>query len=263
MRSLEYGPGVASHDDDTDLADVQVAYRFPTEYRISLEDWFHDSKLLVDLFSIATRVPLLSRTRYVRLASWIEEIDPNFASGTRLSGGYISDVWPQPCVLSKGDVDAFSKLARGWHTYPNRPDAMTLAVRRLAASLSHRGGRFGQQDRILDVAIALEVLYGGKTGHELAKRAAALLSASAEEQKQTYNQAKSFYKTRSTIVHSNTPAPAPDDLDKQLETGRDLACLTLANLLSRDALLQWAEVMKNLLPETQAHIEAVTSQQDR
>ena len=104
VRSLEYGPGVAPTNDDAALDDVQVSYRFPVEYRVDLESWFGDSKLLVDLLSIAKRVPLLSRTRYVRLARWIEEIDPSFAHGTEDSSGFVSDVWPQRGrELSEGD----------------------------------------------------------------------------------------------------------------------------------------------------------------
>ena len=159
VRSLEYGPGVAPPDDGAGLPNVQIAYRFPADYRIDLESWFGDSKLLVDLLSIATRVPLLSRTCYVRLARWIEEMDPNFAFGTRISGGFNSDMWPQVHEISNGEVGSFLKLARGWHTSLDRPDAMNLAIRRLAASFSRPGGRFGQEDRILDVAIALEVLF--------------------------------------------------------------------------------------------------------
>ena len=97
VRSLEYGPGLASPDDDTGLRDVQVAYRFPADYRVNLWSWFDDSKLLVDLLAIATRLPLLSRTVYVRLAKWIEEIDGNFAFGTQTSGGFIST-----CGLGQG-----------------------------------------------------------------------------------------------------------------------------------------------------------------
>ena len=129
VRSLEYGPGVAPTDDDAALDDVQVAYRFPVDYRVDLESWFGDSKRLVDLLSIAKRVRLLSRTRYVRLAGWIEEMDPNFAFGIQDSGGFVSDVLPrQGRELSEGDVDAFLDLARGQHTYPGKPDAMNLAI---------------------------------------------------------------------------------------------------------------------------------------
>ncbi len=83
VRSLEYGPGVAATDDDAALDNVQASYQFPVEYRVDLESWFGDTKLLIDLLLIAKEVPLPSRTRYVRLARWIEEIDPNFAFGTQ------------------------------------------------------------------------------------------------------------------------------------------------------------------------------------
>ena len=262
VRTLEYGPGVALPDDGAGLPDVQVAYRFPADYWVDLRGWWDDSKLLVDLFSIAKRGPLLSRTRYVRLARWIEEINPNFALGTQESGGFVSDVWPRGRELSSDDVDAFLELARGWHTYPDKTDALNLTIRRLAGSFSRPGGRFGKEDRILDVAIALEVLYGGKTGHPLAQRAAALLGANAEDQKQMYDQAKGFYEVRSGIVHWER-SPSPDILDRELETGQNLACHTLISLLNRNTRLRWADVMKNLLPEAQAYIAAARSQRTK
>ena len=261
VRGLEYGPGVAPPGDFDGLPDVQVAYRFPADYRVDLENWFVD-KLLVDMLSIATRFSLLSRTRFVRVASWIEDINPNFAYGLQQSAGYTSDVWPAGQNLSGGAADTFLDMARGWHTYADRPGAINLAIRRLAGSFSRPGGRFGQEDRIIDIAIALEALYGGKTGHDLAQRAAALLGEIAAEQKGTYNQAKGFYDVRSRIVHGKEP-PSLDDLDKALEAGRDLACRTLESLLNRDAPLRWAEVMRSLLPETQAYIKTAKGQRDK
>ena len=83
VRNLTYGPGIALPNEGSGLPHMQIAYDFPTDYRLDLESWFEDSKFLVDLFSIAARVPLLSRTRYVRLAKWIGEIDPNLAFGRR------------------------------------------------------------------------------------------------------------------------------------------------------------------------------------
>ena len=254
VRTFEYGPGVVLPNDRAEPPDVQVTYRFPAEYQVDLEGWWDDSKLLVDLLSIARRVPLLSRTRYVRVAKWVGEIDPNLAFGTQDSGGFISDVWPRGQDLSEGVVEAFLELARGWQRHPDKPDAMLLAIGRLAGSFSRPGGRFGTEDRILDVAIALEVLYGGETGHRLAQRAAALLAATAAEQKQTYDQARAFYDLRSSIVHWEKPRPSPDVLDKELDAGRNLACLTLTSLLNHDTPLQWAGVMRSLLPETQAYI---------
>ena len=255
VRGLEYGPGIGPFEDGPGLPDVQIDYRFPTDYRIDLKAWFEDSKLLVDLLSIAAGVPLLSRTRYVRLDRWIEEIDSNFAFDTVTSRGFTSDVWPDGRELSDADTNVFFGLSQGWHAYPGRSDAMTLAVRRLAASLSRPGGRFDGEDRILDTAIALEVFYGGTTGRKLSRRAAALLGADAEEQTGTYDQARRFYSLRSDIVHSKM-ALASGELHAEIEGGRDLARRTLAALLKRNAPVRWADVLRNLAPETQAHIDA-------
>ena len=67
---------------------------------------------------------------------------------------------------------------------------------------------------------------------------------------------------RSKIVHWESPPSSLDILDKELEAGRNLACLTLENLLNRAAPLRWADVMRNLLPETQAYIAAMRSYRD-
>ncbi len=259
VRSLRYGPCVAPSDDGPGLPQGQIFYRFPTNYQINLERWFNDSKLLVDLLSIAARVPLLSRTLYVRLPKWTKEITPYYdAFGTRVSEGFMSDVWPKGRDLSKDDVDTFVALSRGWGAYAGKLDAMNLAIRRLAGSFSRPGGQFGEEDRIIDVAIALEVFYGG-TGRKLALRAAGLIGENAEEQKRIYDQAKHFYKVRSNIVHSKKSTPARDLLYrdllyKELEDGRDLACRTLASLLKRDTPVQWADVMRCLQPETRTYI---------
>ena len=258
-------PGLRPIGDDAGLPDMRIAYCFPGEYQVDFERWFDDSKLLVDLLSIAKQVPLLSHTRYVRLAGWLEEIEPNLAFGTQSSRGFVSDMWPPGQHLSQGDVDAFLELARGWHRYPDNPDAINLAIRRLAGSLSRPGGRFGQEDRILDIAIAFEVFYRGKTGHNLAQRAAALLGGTAAEQKRTYDLSKGFYDVRSGIVHSKNPPSLdlPDKTLEALEAGRNLACRTLAILFNLDAPLQWADVMKSLLPETQAYIKKAKGQPDK
>ena len=262
VRGIEFGPGLAPFEHDAGLSDMRIAYRFPGDYEVDLERWFDDSKLLVDLLSIVKRVPLLSNTRYVRLAEWVQEIEPNLAFGTQSSHGFVSDMWPRSGQhLSQGDVDAFLKLARGWHSYPDKPYAIRLAIHRLAGSLSRPGGRFGQEDCILDIAIALEVFYGGKTGHDLAQRAAALLGETAAEQKRTYDQAKGLYDVRSGIVHSKNP-PSLYLPEEALEAGRDLACRTLAMLFNRDAPLRWADVMKSLLRETQAYIKTAKGQPD-
>ena len=239
VRGLEYGPGVAPVDHGPGLPDLEITYRFPAEYTIDLERWFDDSKLLVDLLSIAARVPLLSRTCHVRLAKWIEEIDPNFGFGTQVSGGPVSDVWPKGCDLAEGDADVFVALARGWLNHRGRRK-VNLAIRRLGASFSRPGGQFGIEDRVLDTAIALEIMYGldgpGLT-NKLSTRAAWLLGGSAEERRQIFDEVKSFYQARSAIVHgAGKNDPDPDKVEKTLENGRNVACRTFSELLRREPL---------------------------
>ena len=260
VRSLEFGPGIGPREKDPGLSDMRIKYRFPTDYQIDLERWFEDAKFLVALLSVAERIPLLSRTRYARLPKWIQEIDPNFAYPTQTSGGFVSDAWPKGRDLSKSDADDFVALARDWYAEPEKPHALVLATRRLAASLSRPGGQFGEEDRILDIAIALEICYGGKKGHQLAKRAARLLGSDATEQIRSYDQARRFYSVRSKIVHTEGPAPERDSLHGELEAGRDLACRSLRDLLKCDMPVDWAQVRPYLEPKAEEYVESAKSQ---
>ena len=255
VRSLEFGPGIGPPEKGTALPEMRVQYCFPTDYRIDLESWFEDAKFLVDLLSVAARTPLLSRTRFVQLPTWIQEIDPNFAYPNQTSGGFVSDAWPKGRDLSKSGADDFVTLARDWYAEPEKPHALALATRRLAASLSRPGSRFAEEDRILDIAIALEICYGGKKGHQLAKRAARLLGADATEQIRTYDQARRFYSVRSRIVHTEGPAPARDSLHGELEAGRDLACRSLRELLKCEMPLDWAQVRPYLERKAEEYVE--------
>ena len=255
VRGLEFGPGIGPPEEGTGLPDMRVKYFFPTNYRIDLSSWFDDAKFLVDLLSVAARTPLLSRTRYVQLPIWIQEIDPNFAYSNQTSGGFVSDAWPKGRDLSKSGADDFVALACDWYAEPEKPHALALATRRLAASLSRPGGRFGEEDRLLDVAIALEICYGGTKGHQLAKRAARLLGADATEQIRNYDQARRFYSVRSRIVHTEGPAPERDAIHGELEAGRDLACRSLRDLLKCGMPVDWAQVRPYLEPKAEEYVE--------
>ena len=244
VRSLSYGPGVAS-DDDRD-APLKIAYRFPTEYQIGLDGWFDEKRLFVALLSIAARVPLLTRTRYVCVAEWVKEINPNFAFYTRDSGGIAHDVWPEGRDLSQDDADAFVALAHGWLKH-GRKRKVNLAIHRLAASFSRPGGQFGTEDRVLDTAIALEIMYdldGSGLTYKLSTRAAWLLGGSAKERKQIFDKVQSFYRAGSDIVHGNVEKhPDPDKFWKALENGHNVACRTFSELLCRDPITGWEKLV--------------------
>lgn len=80
---------------------------------------------------------------------------------------------------------------------------VSLAIRRYSNALS-RSGRFRQEDCILDIAIALEIVYGldkGELTHKLSARAGWYLGKDYEERNQIRDKIKRFYKLRSCIVH--------------------------------------------------------------
>ena len=255
VRSLRWGPGVAPPPDDGDFSNKsrracapKVKYRFPRDYEIDLADRFpDDNKVLVDLLSTATRSPLISHTSFVRVAKWVEELDPNFALGFRNSSAYLSDVRPKEHQFCPHDAATFATLANHWCTYRGKRDVIDIAIRRLAASFARVGGPFSVEDRILDVSIALEIMYGPikqNLAYQLASRAKRLLGQGTNKRGWISNRVKSFYEVRSAIVHGKKKIkggrPA---IDKALEDGRDLACLTLAELLSRGPVRDWDNPM--------------------
>ena len=253
VRGLACTPASVRADDRGGFCNTRARYRFPTNYTITLNDWFEDAKFLVDLLLIGSRARLLSNTRYVQFPRWIREIDPR-AYWSPDSGGHASDVWPRGRELSQRDIEAFIETSRDWYTQTETPPSLKLAVRRLAASFSRPGGLFGEEDRILDVAIALEIFYGGKQGHVLAKRAARLLGADATEQIRTYDQARRFYRVRSKIVHTNRTAPAAESLSLELEAGQNLAARSLSCLLKHRQPMDWAQVQPHLEADAEAHV---------
>ena len=227
VRSLRWGPGVAPPPDSGDFSTSRacvpkVKYRFPGDYEIDLTDRFlDDNKVLVDLLSIATRSPLVSHTSFVRVAKWVEELDPNFACGFRNSSAYLSDAAPKEHPFSQQDATAFASLAGRWCTYRGRRDVIDLAIRRLAASFARVGGPFSAEDRILDVSIALEIMYGPikhKLTHQLATRAKRLLGQGTDQRGWISARVKSFYEVRSAIVHGQ----------KKIKGGRDAIDKALA-----------------------------------
>ena len=215
----------------------------PGDYEIDLADRFaDDSKVLVDLLSITTRIPLTSHTSFVRVAQWVEELDPSFAFGFRNSSAYLSDISPKEHQLCQHDAAAFASLASRWCTYRGQRDVIDLAIRRLAASFARVGSPLAPRTASSDVSIALEIMYGPirhKLTYQLASRAKRLLGQGTDQRGWISARVKSFYEVRSAIVHGEKIKGGQRAIDKALEDGRDLACLTLAELLSQGPVRDW------------------------
>ena len=245
VRSVAWGPGVTTGrcpvGEDSVL---KLRYRFPDTYCIdSLERFFDDRAMLLQLLSVATQSKLVSHSVFHALPSWMRDLDPNFRLQNPGGKAGLFDVWPSDQPLSEENAATFVELARGWLSYPNeKRRAIELATHRFVASLGPAAGMFGLEDRILDIAIALEIMYGpfdqGEITHKLSTRAAWLLGASPEDRKKTLKDMKAFYKVRSKIVHGSTSTDRAD-LEQELTRGRDLADRTLTKLLTQGPVSDW------------------------
>ena len=244
VRQVNWGPAVAPCDCPTSEHPLKLRCRFPDDHRlVSVADIFGERETLLHLLSIAMRSKLVSHTVINAVPPWMGQLDPNLRTGSPGGARGVFDVWPEDRAPSMPDVDAFRAAARGWRTYcAGKGDRSTeLAIRRTAASFGIAGGRFGVEDRLLDASIALEAMYGPFGSGEgitqkISSRAAWLLGESGAQSCAISRDMRSFYKTRSKVIHGT----AGKDLEKRrrelastLASGRELARRTLLCLLAR------------------------------
>ena len=85
-----------------------------------------------------------------------------------------------------------------------RYEKLAPVVARLAEALA-RDGRFAAEDKILDVAIALERMYelgGGEISHKMRTQSSWFLGRDAEDRVRVMESVAEFYRVRSEIVHN-------------------------------------------------------------
>ena len=249
VRDLHWGPGVARAPDeprpDPDKIDsAEVTYRFPC-----------DVETVANLLSIAARCPLATSARHVRFAQWMHDVDRQFAVGQWHFARYRFDGWWEERELSSKAEADFKQLITKWPQFQFASeskriaklerDALSLAAWRLSGSFA-RIGRWQLHDRILDYAIALEILYrldSSELTYKLGTRAAFLLGEKPQDRKSAFKKIADFYDIRSAIVHGPTKRKHRDlryeDFERACADGCDLACATLLALLQRGRFPDW------------------------
>ena len=127
----------------------------------------------------------------------------------------------------------------------DRYGKLAPVVARLAEALA-RNGRFAAEDRILDVAIALERMYelsGGEISHKMRIRASWFLGRSAGDRVLIMQSVKKFYDVRSEIVHNRKRKTSPEKYREAFDTGFDIAARTLFKLLKDGPPDDWEEMV--------------------
>ena len=193
---------------------------------------------IIDLLSIVTGKPLTAPLQYIQALGQGHDtmITKQSVAGMRRGARHL---------LSDHEVVTFREFMRGWEACTQRHDAVELAIARLADSFS-RTGRFELEDRILDTATALEILYelgGSELKYKLATRGACFLGDSDEESKSIMKRLKTFYDQRSAIVHNGKPKISRRTVAENLSDVSDLACRTLHKLLRDGQPSDWDELV--------------------
>ena len=148
---------------------------------------------LLDLLSLATS-QRIDVVEMLSCAPAFTALDPNFGSGSKT----IFHVWEWCKVKAFEPAEAAEtrRLCGLWSTFDGtHRDLLELSLGRLVSSERRNLGRFRYEDRLLDIAVALEVLFGlqgGELTHKLSVRAAHLLGDSGEERLAVYESAASL-----------------------------------------------------------------------
>lgn len=242
VRDLNWGPGVAPVSDGRDIGSAEVSYSFPCSV-----------ETVVNLLSVAARCPLATSTRHIRLAKWMRNIQAGNEMGLWGSASFRLDGWWEECELSSEAEASFRKSLAGWTNFrfgsDAERDALSLATWRLSRSFTRLGG-WELQDRILDYAIALEILYGldsSELTYKLGTRAAYLLGKNPEKRREIFERVTEFYGMRSSIVHGARRKKhrnlSSRDYEEACANGRYLACETLFELLQRGCFPDWKDLV--------------------
>ena len=118
-------------------------------------------------------------------------------------------------------------------------------IARLAEAQA-RSGRFAEEDKILDVAIALERMYeldGSEISHKMRMRVAWFLGADADSRIRETKAVRGFYAARSAIVHNRKGAASPQRNRDAFDKGFGIARRSLSKLLREGPPDGWDAVV--------------------
>ena len=190
-----------------------------------------DALLLVNLLAVTHGLPVVStgtQTQVVnrQIAHLVGLAPPSSPMFRDIPGFNTSNVVPHttPAVSE----DKLSECVQLFSEMPKGDVILRMALSRLASALS-RTGMHAALDKIIDVAIALEIMYqldGSRgIGSQLFRRARDLVGQGREDKNWVRRTAESIYRIRGDIVHGRLPA----DTAQAYLDGLDLAHRTLVH----------------------------------
>ena len=239
VRELRWGPIIISSAGSTtkDLGPVKT---IPT--------CDHDPILLIALLAVTLNCPL-SVVAYTRIAApWVDDF-----MNQQDTGGSYFDTGNRKgsrrgVEVSLEDERFAEQVLKDWGTLADGGrETLALAITHLSTSLS-RSGLLAQQDRVLDISIALEILYRldrDEIVYKLSTRAGWYLGSDANERLRIKKTLSDFYDFRSDIVHGRHPNKSARDREIYGQAF-DIARKTLLKHLAKGSVpsdQRWNEIV--------------------
>jgi hypothetical protein len=216
MDSLErLAPGAVKRQAEDFTAAIVKPFRWKPEFpadgppsrfdKHGIGSLVEDADILIELLALyhaapAVRVMALTPRVHRRACLLLGSLeDHRGIGGNRRS--WMSGWLSRPVEARRDAIDAAVAAFSDRNGERYRHCAPVIA--RLVEALARRG-RFGADDGILDVAIALERMYRPKDrgiGAQLQRRVAEFLGGDEEERSRTKSEIKHFYDVRSAIIH--------------------------------------------------------------
>lgn len=209
--------------------------------------FLENAPAFIELLAMFHEIPVILLTafpdRIHHDAGWLMGGPPiqrrrDFGLMSRSFANHIKPCDIDPNALKKA-VTAFRK--RDGDNYKN----CAPAIARLAEALARRG-RFQDDDKILDVAIALEQIYelgSGEISYKLKTRAACFLETSREARFQIFKDIEELYDTRSKILHRKNKELSVEEKSKAFEKGFKIARNSIIKLLRDSRLDDWNKIV--------------------
>ena len=194
VSELRWGPVIVSTKGRT------LQSPWPTK---SILAYNHNPLLLVALLAVALKHPLTLLANTRQPAPWVWDFLGIIGNS---SSHFSFEPRPDNRIEPTEEMRKIAtQMFEDWNAL-NDTDRSTLALAttRLSASLS-RSGFLASQDEVLDISIALEILYGldhHEITYKLSSRAGWYLGSCVKDRIRISKVIRDFYNNRSAIVHS-------------------------------------------------------------
>ena len=243
VREFRWGPAIYNPTPYSPPADIRPLYAANSMDASGLAD---EVEIMRGMLAIATKAHQWNWTSYIVVEPWVTDLfDVYGGRGGRSYHRYFNDWW-RPNDPPDGWEELFGAMAQQRRRYSRNKkqlDQLDYAISRIAASYS-RAGRFRLADKVIDIAIALEVIYEANDRGifgKLRDRAASLLASDTAKPEDITKKMRAFYRARSAIVHGGRLVANEFDekTEEAIRHGLDMARQTISALLERGETPDW------------------------